>query len=279
LEQVVTTDIDNKQFIDALYIERFGTTVENAFNANSLVLIPSIRPFGELPALFDTFYIASDEAFSKKGALIMLNIDSEWAPDEDSSNKQDSVPNAVLSWEFWNGKSWQTLTVYDRTDRFEHKGEITFICPLDIAKTQVNGEEKYWIRVRIIDGDFGREIILIPTDGTNVDIKKGKIHYPIINSLKINYQGISDSPQQCFSLNNLGYEDHIKAVLDTQKTFTPFKTFSEQYQGVLLGFDRQIVGGPLGILFNLTEQVVSETDTLKMEWFYWRRYDHFWCMT
>src|SRR5262249_38000652 len=33
-------------------------------------ILPKIKPFGELPALFDTFYIASDEAFSKKGATI-----------------------------------------------------------------------------------------------------------------------------------------------------------------------------------------------------------------
>jgi len=62
----------------------------------------------------------------------------------------------------------------------------------------VNGEEKYWIRVRIIDGDYGREIILIPKEGKNVDIEKGKIHYPIINSLKINYKGTSEKPQHCF---------------------------------------------------------------------------------
>ena len=266
LEQVVKTD--DKQFIAALYIGRFGATAANAFNANSLVLIPSIRPFGELPALFDTFYIASDEAFSKKGSSITLDIDSEWATDEDPK-KRDFVPNAVLSWEYWNGKSWQTLGVIDRTNRFEHGGNITFTCPLDIEKIQVNGEEKYWIRVRIIDGDYGREIILIPKEGKNVDIEKGKIHYPIINSLKINYKGTSEKPQQCFSLNNLDNEDHIKAVLDTQKIFTPFKKFLEPSQGVLLGFDKQIVGGPFRILFNLTEQVVSETDTLKMEWSYW----------
>jgi len=48
-----------------------------------------------------------------------LDIDSEWATDEDPK-KRDFVPNAVLSWEYWNGKSWQTLGVIDRTNRFEH---------------------------------------------------------------------------------------------------------------------------------------------------------------
>jgi hypothetical protein len=235
----------------------------------------NIKPFGELPVLFDTFYIASDEAFSKKGASITLEIDSEWATDD--TNKQDLIPNAVLSWEYWNGRSWQNLHVVDRTNRFEKEEKITFTCPLDIEKIKVNGEEKYWVRVRIIDGDYGREIILVPhsikigniIDIPNVEIEKGKIYYPVITSLTINYQGTLEKPQQCFSLNNLDYEDHIKAVLDTQNTFTPYKKFSEQTQGVLLGFDKQMVGGPFGILFNVTEQVVSETDNLKMEWFYW----------
>lgn len=250
---------------------------ELAFNndipLNLKEIASGIKPFGELPVVFDTFYIGSDEGFSKKGAEITININSEWA----NLSANDPVPTAVLSWEYWNGKSWQILLVKDGTERFEKSKEITFTCPWDIEKIKVNGEEKYWIRVRIIDGDFGKEIILVPKEIgvdpfkiSTVEIVKGKIHYPVITSLGINYQGVQKKPQQCFSLNNLDFEDHIKAVLDTQKTFIPFKKFSEQSQGLLLGFDKPVIGGPFGILFNLTEQVVSEADTLKMEWFYWQ---------
>ena len=83
------------------------------------------------------------EAFSKKGAKITLEITTEWTNDNGTEDVY-----AVLSWEYWNGKSWSGIRVIDNTDRFHYSSEkgISFTCPDDIEKTEVNGEEKFWIR-------------------------------------------------------------------------------------------------------------------------------------
>ena len=175
-----------------------------------------------------------------------------------------------MSWEYWNGKNWTVLQVIDQTDRFRQSENITFTGPQDIEKIEVNGQEKCWIRVRIIDGDYGREFIIVPTDnGTQVEFKSGKIHYPIIYSLKIDYQDIPRSPQQCFSLNNLDFRNHIEEVVDTQREFAPFEPLPEQTQSLFLGFNMKLEGGPIRILFNLTEQILPEEERLEVQWFYW----------
>jgi hypothetical protein len=231
-------------------------------------IIPRINPFGKLPVVFDTFYVASDEAFSKKGAEVTLEIDSEWN-DYPGSPPPDPEPDPVLSWEYWNGKSWRGLRVIDTTDRFFGSGrQIIFTCPDDIEKVEVNGEEKFWIRVRLIDGDYGKEIILKP-NGSQVDIIPGAIHFPVISNLLINYKGVGEQPQKCLTLNNLNPEDHTADCIDLKGTFTPFKPMPDKSPGLFLGFDKTLRGGPLRILFDLEEQFLGQGERVKVLWSYW----------
>jgi Baseplate J-like protein len=230
-------------------------------------ITPKIKPFGELPVIFDTFYFASDEAFSKADAKITLNIETEW---NDASTLYTPPPNPILSWEYWNGKSWNGIRVNDKTEKFKTSEKVVFICPDDIEKVEVNNEEKYWIRVRIVDGDYGREIRIVPQNtGTAVDIKAGKIHFPIISDLTITYENVQEQPKQCLTLNNLDSEDHTDDCIDENKTFAPFKVLPEQVSSLFLGFDKALAGGPLSILFDVVEQFLGQDDRLRMLWFYW----------
>jgi hypothetical protein len=36
---------------------------------------------------------------------------------------------------------------------------IPFTCPEDMSKVGVNGVEKYWVRARLTEGDYGREAL------------------------------------------------------------------------------------------------------------------------
>lgn len=233
-----------------------------------LRITPKINPFGALPQIFDTFYIASDEAFSKKGAEIILHIESEW---NSPPSGNDPEPNPILSWEYWNGKSWRGLRVSDTTKKFREKGVLAFTCPDDIEKVEVNSEEKFWIRVRIIDGDYGKELLVVPKDKgtTEVEIKSGKVHFPIISDLKIDYKNVRQQPQSCLTFNNLNYEDHTEDCNDETRVFAPFTIMPEQFSGLFLGFDKAMIGGPLGILFNVKEQFLGQDEQLKVLWFYW----------
>ncbi|MCK4735191.1 MAG: hypothetical protein KAT65_22250, partial [Methanophagales archaeon] len=114
------------------------------YNFIPLDLTQDFYPFGKQPRLFDTFYIASREAFSKKNASIEIISTIEEAADPN---------NVVLSWEYWNGTLWQPLEGID----FPENAPISFNCPEELKEVEVNGEKNYWIRVRLVSGDYGKE--------------------------------------------------------------------------------------------------------------------------
>ena len=230
-----------------------------------LEIIPRLNPFGKLPTVFDTFYLASDEAFSKKGAQITLELDAEWY----DFKTGDKAPDPVLSWEYWNGKGWRGIRVIDTTDRFRKHGNVIFECPDDIEKVEVNGEEKFWIRVRLIDGDYGREIVLNPKGGNLVDITTGTVHFPVISNLLITYANVGEQPQQCLTLNNLDLADRTEECLDPNQSFPPFAAMTERFAGLALGFDRALRGGPLSILFDVREQFLNQDERVRVLWSYW----------
>src|SRR5205085_6844557 len=144
--------------------------VEAAFtNMVQVDTTKDLFPFGEKPRVGDTLYLANKEAFSEKDSKVTLNINLG------STVVKTGKPE--LSWEFWDGQMWNSLgqvdpdktnsakeTNYsDNTKAFTQNGEnnqgglVTFTFPKEPAATIVNGVESFWIRVRIISGNYGEE--------------------------------------------------------------------------------------------------------------------------
>lgn len=180
---------------------------ESSFPKNSYVaddtitVIKQVYPFGQEPRINDTFYLASAEAFSSKGAVVEIGFECEDLISKFGTN----IPVTRLSWEYWDGKGWPGLIVTDTTDKFKKSGgKIIFKCPKDIDKVEVFGEESYWIRVRLIDGDYGKAKYNITS--TEVSIGKSKIHPPVIHNVFINYEYPAGQPlEYCYSTNNLTF--------------------------------------------------------------------------
>lgn len=53
-----------------------------------------------------------------------------------------------LAWEYWNGSAWVALAVAGAGANLDQDGPVTFTPPVDWAKTTVNGQNLYWIRVK-----------------------------------------------------------------------------------------------------------------------------------
>lgn len=53
-----------------------------------------------------------------------------------------------IAWEYWDGDSWAALTVSGTGANLSADGAVTFTPPDDWAKTTVNGQSLYWIRVK-----------------------------------------------------------------------------------------------------------------------------------
>ena len=302
----------------------------------------TLYPFGNRPRITNTFYIASDDALSKKGLPITLafgidvggiaslsvrqiqgvgpvyaerlqaqqiqTIDDllERTAEQlagilntslararnireaaekaflDKVNSDESTPelhgNPILSWEYWNGKGWQVIPrLDDSTYALRAQGEVQFPCPEDIATTPVNGQEHYWIRVRMVGGDYGQEKFIITGETVEPDAKD--VHPPIINSLHIHYGANPDEPDavgfetldHCLTLNSLTFTDRTQEAQQASAPFTPFQLPEQAHQSLYLGFDRPPVKGPISLFFDLRELAYTEDNRPRLTWAYLRQ--------
>jgi hypothetical protein len=120
----------------------------------------------------------------------------------------DTSSNPELSWEYGNGKGWWKLDVtLDGTLNFKRTGAVQFEVPADIAPTDWSGKTDYWIRARLIGGDYGREKVTVRTKNLaggdteqTVDRSSEGIRPPSVVKLYISYQ-LCDEVRPTFVLS------------------------------------------------------------------------------
>lgn len=197
-------------------------------------------------------------------AISVSPVGEAWHIHEDKS-QPDVRPE--LSWEYWNGKGFVHLPVEDTTNRFLVPGKVTFTIPEDIDKTEVAGQENYWIRARIVGGDYGREQFTFNKDTGEIKVEKDPIRPPKVNSFGISYSVIElKEPQFCLTFNSLNYLDQTAANVTANKNFFPFIPLSDEGKTLYFGFDRAFRGGPVKIYFAAKELEVDERNKPKLLW-------------
>jgi hypothetical protein len=76
----------------------------------------------------------------------------------------DTSSNPDLSWEYWNGTGWSKLhPVRDETLNFKRTGRVEFTVPDDLRSGDWAGKTNFWIRARLIGGDYGKEKVTVKT--------------------------------------------------------------------------------------------------------------------
>jgi hypothetical protein len=229
-----------------------GIRIDDYFNSTNNVVLHD--PFPQEPTNTSMFRITA------------TSIPEAWfvhqVPDQDEIQP-------VLSWEYWNGKSWLALTLrQDETRNLQVEGAVSFILPEDVSKTEVAGQENFWIRARIVSGDYGREIITVPpATGGEIEIDKSGIRPPHVLSISITYKLTEfKDPQICLTLNNLNYLDQTAANITENKNFHPFVPLDDTGKALYFGFNQALKGGPLRIYFAANELVVDERNKPKLFW-------------
>ncbi|MBE9593202.1 MAG: hypothetical protein IMF19_06950, partial [Proteobacteria bacterium] len=144
----------------------------------------------------------------------------------------------------------------------------------------VSGQENYWVRVRIVSGDYGKEKFKKveadstgdPTEGT-WEIKTDQIIPPRIKKLTITYDyGLrGQNLQHCLTYNKLEFKDVTEESKTKNKTFEPFQPLDDEHQTLYLGLDKKIEKGPISIFFSLEEQEFLIEDMPKIEWYCYSR--------
>jgi hypothetical protein len=235
-----------------------GLQADQALSSGSLVdLSMDFHPMGEQPKFNSTFHVASAEVFSKAGARVELAFTtSEQHEAPDATEKE---PN--LLWETWTGSTWVRLgrssnqnalegtSSYDLTDGtyaltkgvttatpsaagVDGPGKVTFVLPSDVAPTDVKGTSTYWVRARLISGDYGTGSSLKETsDG--VSILEDAYTPPVMQSIRLGYTYSVATTAACITANDHSFAEYAAGV-----GFTPFVGSSETEAALYLGYSR-----------------------------------------
>ncbi|MCL6458569.1 MAG: putative baseplate assembly protein [Gorillibacterium sp.] len=261
-------------------------------NGNPLDMSKDFYPFGDKPKVNDTFYLACNEAFSKANAEISITIElsnPEICPLPDTSYVK-------LSWEYWNGKEWidienlhdapkaASLDAAAFTDSNPHattltsSGTVNFSCP-GIKPSQINGEENYWIRVRMTGGSYGEdakyeykdEAVKIGEGTLNIaqlQYTKATFAPPSIHKVTIDYNyAVESFPEMVLTENNFSFDDKTSECLKAGQYFKPFYPCVELEPMFYLAFDRNIGNLPISLFFPLAGDQLGENPIVA--WEYW----------
>jgi hypothetical protein len=260
-------------------------------NFTPLDLAQKVYPFGRQPRMFDTFYLSCSKAFSKLGSTITINFKRKYIEKTNDQPSNEPTPNDVLlSWEYWSGKNWKALMLIQNPNplnNFEkqppnsvgdYTGNLVFNRPDDFAETEINGDRNYWIRVRLVNGDYGKDKF---TPVGRIWKIEPQFHPPYLDKdgIIIQYEYPTDSKpidiQNCIAYNNLEYRN-LTGVTNGSKSresygFVPFIPMPERKPAVYIGFNKAFGKGNTSIFFSLREdEKQPDLDSRpKVRWAYW----------
>ena len=222
---------------------------EAAFaDATRLDVTKDFYPFGQQPATFNTFYVASNEVFQRAGARVHIDIHL--------SSKGDPKPATdgafVLRWEYYGSGGWQILGIEpgpDAADAYKFDADptdtrrISFNCPSEWQETLVNGVKNRWLRVRITKGSYN-EVGGVPVGTATLPVTINNTP-PVVAALKLSYTYITDPEtlDHCLTRNDFQFEDHSEDARWPDRSFDPYWPVSDQRPAVHFGFDQALPAG------------------------------------
>jgi hypothetical protein len=212
--------------------------------------------FGANPAEEATFVFACREAFTKPGASVTMSFASD---EPDDYEPDDADPEIV--WEYWNGTGWRRLSVEDDTDELRADGSVSFEVPSDIDTVVQLGQERHWLRVRLVSGNYG-QLRMEETESGSWEQVRDHIRPPEYDEIRVEYEQSEVPFRHQLAENNLSTE----AIDPECNEFRPFHPPSEHdSQAVYLGFDQQLSGGPMQLYLPMSRAVYPETFTPWMD--------------
>jgi predicted phage baseplate assembly protein len=134
-----------------------------------------------------------------------------------------------------------TTGFMDGTHAFCQSGIVTLKLPDQVALTAVNGQENFWLRVRLIRGNYGKEASYklknpeAPEEGFILVLES--FRPPSLSSVKIGYeQTLTGAPEVMLAYNNSTFVAVSNAVQPSGPALEPFIRAPEVRPTLYAGF-------------------------------------------
>lgn len=248
------------------------------FNNDIQLHTDDCLPFGERFSIYDEFYIASEEVFTKRGALIHLDFDMkherfpidimdlesqiDWKlimkESELGERKKYDVTIEHVVWEYFNGTGWSRLFLHEEYEKIfafgdRHKIRISFVCPEDMSLTYVGARDNYWIRGRIIKINNAYKV-------------NGDYLSPRIENISMEYtfRGDPRALQKIMIRNNM--ETKNLHGFDGEEVLLFYGCDSLE-PAVYMGLEKRIEKGPVKVYFAIDECKNENPPSLQWEYY------------
>lgn len=225
-------------------------------------------PFGRQPEPGATFYFKQKAAL-RPGAKAQIYVETTL----ESINLALLPPPLAhtVCWEYFDGRMWKCLLRSSESfgpALLNMSGIIELVLPADMEKISVQDDNDWWMRVRLVSGEFGFE----PSTQFGGAIFP-RITPPVVVDCRIGYtwHSATEAPEQILTFNDFQYEDHIDHTSDVpsrQKPFPLFKPVSDATPAFYLGFDKKLLDKNIGIYFDIAESL-GKLQSPDMVWEYW----------
>lgn len=181
----------------------------------------------------------------------------------------------VLTWEYWNGAGWRSLSVGGTAvaTTFTGDGPVTFTVPDDLEMTTVNAVRGRWIRARLVAGGYGIVRTVSWTDEVS-----GKTNFmpiieyrpPTLDHVRLGYlwRSAPVDPEHCLAYNDFAFVDATENAAQLNDSFAPFAPLSDATPALYLGFDGPLPADLVSLFLNI-EEVVGDTTGPALEWECW----------
>lgn len=252
------------------------------FNLQELDLSKDFYPLGEQPRFNDTLALAAAEVLGRAGTTVTLTVTLRNPnPTPAASSPVTPVTTAgkpILAWEVWDGTRWlevgrsstqadsPTPNPYQFRDTTRaltlngsgSSGQISFTLPATVGQTTVSGEESYWVRARLISGNYGSDAtysqvrnqsnqLVYTSEGVPIyQLVPATFAPPVIASLQLAYSyQPPDATPTTLTLNSFAWAEVTALAADTGGYFVPFLPPTEQYPALYLGFSPRLPNSPV----------------------------------
>jgi hypothetical protein len=139
-----------------------------------------------------------------------------------------SAENPELAWDYFDGRGWRRLDkdFSDGTANLASSGSVRFTVPDDLSPTDVAGKQDYWIRARLVGGDYGRPSYVVQTTANrqSISVDRSTLNPPEIFTIEASYELRSyAAPQLVLTVNNLAAIDQTQAAAAAGAEFDLFE--------------------------------------------------------
>ncbi len=259
--------------IGSAYLDGFAIDISKDF-----------YPFGQQPQLFAAFYVSCKDAFTRSGARIELHFTFSVLYDE---YQDGTATPPTLRTEYFDGSRWLALGSQDElidgtvsltqgTGQGDLDGVISFVAPAGWMPTSINGDNQQWLRLRLLEGDYGQPLSLSvqadPGDNSKsiVVSTPSTLRPPIVSLLSVSYEyfTLPQALDHCVTENDFAYTDHSEDARWPRRPFTPFTPVSDVSPALHLGFSARPPASLISLLVHVIEPA-AEGDPLPLVWDYW----------